>query len=197
MDLAALGMAPRRFMTADRTGRPWYGLVPTFILGGGLAYLNASNSGAEVFGWFSDLTSLFTIFGWGMICLSHIRIRTAWARQGRTAEELPWKSWLCPYGAWYGLILCTVLIVVQFYLAVSPPDASSAAEGFFATYVSVILIIVLGLGARVYYRGNWWVDMNTVDPDNGRRFYKDNDLEKTPTKGFLGKTKKVVGYIFN
>ncbi|RYP48284.1 hypothetical protein DL768_005794 [Monosporascus sp. mg162] len=40
------------------------------------------------------------------------------------------------------------------------------------------------------------VDMNTVDLDNGHRFYRDNDVEKAPAKGFLGKA-KVVGYIFN
>ncbi len=94
MGLAAIGMAPQQFLRADRAGRPWFGLVPTFILGGALAYLNVSNSGAEVFGWFSNLTSLFTLFGWGMICLSNIRMRIAWKRQGRTPEELPWKSWL-------------------------------------------------------------------------------------------------------
>lgn len=27
---------------ADKMGRPWYGLVPTLVIGGGLAYLNVS-----------------------------------------------------------------------------------------------------------------------------------------------------------
>jgi amino acid permease len=27
---------------ADKSGRPWYGLVPTLVIGGGLAYLNVS-----------------------------------------------------------------------------------------------------------------------------------------------------------
>ncbi|RYO81141.1 hypothetical protein DL766_006787 [Monosporascus sp. MC13-8B] len=96
------------------------GLVPTFILGSGLAYLNVSNSGVEVFGWLSNLTSLFTVFDWGMICLSHIRMRTVWARQGRTAEELPWKRWLYPYDACCGLFLCIALSVVQFYSKCRP-----------------------------------------------------------------------------
>lgn len=196
MGLAALGMAPKQFLKADKTGRPWYGLIPTFILGGGLAYLNVSESGSDVFGWFSNLTSLFTLFGWGMICLSHIRMRTAWKRQGRTEEELPWKSWLYPYGAWYGLVLCILLIIVQFYLAVWPMDAEPSAENFFANYVSVILIVILWLGARIFYRGRWYVDLDTVDLDDGRRFYKD-DIEKAPVKGFFGHVKKGVGYVFN
>ncbi|RYP41305.1 hypothetical protein DL767_001159 [Monosporascus sp. MG133] len=173
MGLAAIGMAPRRFLMGDRTGRPWYGLVQTFILGGSLTYLNASNSGVEVFCWFSNLTSLFTLFGWGMICLSHVRMRTAWARQGRTVEELLWKSWLgmqVPIRRLVRPDLCIMLVVVQFYLAVLALDASPSAEGFFANYGFVILTIVLWVGARVYYRGNRWVDANTVDLDNGHRF---------------------------
>jgi amino acid transporter len=78
MGLAYLGMAPKQLKFADKTGRPWFGLVPTLLLGGGLAYINVDKSGKEVFGWFSNLTSLFTLFGWGMICLSHIRFRAAW-----------------------------------------------------------------------------------------------------------------------
>ncbi|KAI1375075.1 amino acid permease/ SLC12A domain-containing protein [Hypoxylon crocopeplum] len=196
MGLAYLNMAPKIFQRADKVGRPWYGLVPTFVLGGGLAYLNVSESGADVFGWFSNLTSLFTLFGWGMICLSHIRMRAVWARQGRTAEELPWKSWIYPWGAWWGLIMCFLLIIVQFYLAVWPLGSPSSAENFFANYVSIILVVVLWLGARIYFRGRWWVDLDTIQLDEGRRFYKD-DVEKPREKGVKGVAKRVAGAIFN
>ncbi|KAJ1325447.1 hypothetical protein MN608_08639 [Microdochium nivale] len=200
MGLAQLGMAPKILTRADKQGRPWFALLPTFIVGGGLAYLNVSKSGAEVFGWFSNLTSLFTLFGWGMICLSHIRFRKTWALRGRTASELPWKSWIYPYGAWYGLTLCIVLIIVQFYLAVWPldsdPSPTGSVEDFFANYVSVVICIVLWLGARAYYRGGWWVKLESIDLDEGRRFYEE-DPEKAPIKGAWGHTKKAAGYVFN
>ncbi|XDG02556.1 hypothetical protein ABKA04_002171 [Annulohypoxylon sp. FPYF3050] len=196
MGLAQLNMAPKQFAFADRMGRPWYGLVPTFILGGGLAYLNVSESGSDVFTWFSNLTSLFTLFGWGMICLSHIRFRATWARQGHTAEELPWKSWIYPYGPWWGLLMCILLIIVQFYLAVWPLDDSPSAKNFFANYVSVIVIVVLWLGARVYFRGRWWVDLDTINLDEGRRFYG-GDVEKVEAKGVMGKAKKAFGAILD
>lgn len=84
--LAFLGMAPKQFKTADKAGRPWCGLVPTLLVGGGLGYLKISNSGLEVFTWFTNSTSLFTLFGWRMIYLAHIGFRWAWAsprpRQG-------------------------------------------------------------------------------------------------------------------
>jgi yeast amino acid transporter len=88
---------------ADSWGRPWWALVPTLVIGGGMAYINVSYTGAQVFTWFSNLTSLLTLFGWGMICLSHIRMRRAWKIQGRSVEDLPWKTWTWPWGAWWGL----------------------------------------------------------------------------------------------
>ncbi|KAK7531685.1 amino acid permease/ SLC12A domain-containing protein [Phyllosticta citribraziliensis] len=172
--LAQLGMAPKIFTKADKTGRPWAGLVSTLLLGGGLAYLNVSENGANVFTWFSNLTSLFTLFGWGSICLSHIRMRRAWALQGRAPDALPWRSWVFPYAAWWGFVWCVILIVVEFYLAVWPLGEKSSVKTFFANYVSIVLVVVLYLGAKIfYYRGPLLVDLKTVNLDEGRRFYVD------------------------
>jgi len=167
--------------------------VPTLLFGGGLAYLNVSYGGAEVFTWFSNLTSLFTLFGWGMICLSNIRMNHAWKLQGRTRDELPWKSWTYPYAAWWGLFWCALLIIEEFYLAVWPLGEPSSADNFFANYISVIVIVIIYFGARIYYRGAWWVDLNTVDLDEGRRFYSEKDEEKQKSNVF----KKIAGGIFS
>ena len=184
---------------ADKTGRPWYGLVPTLLVGGGLAYLNVSYGkllflhqllkdpnrrltslpgGAEVFGWFSNLTSLLTLFGWGMICLSNIRMRHAWKLQGRSADELPWQSWTWPWGAWWGLSWCIILIIAEFYLAVWPLGEKPSVEHFFSVYCSVIAVLVLYIGAKIYYRNGKWVDAATIDLDAGRRFYKDQEVDE-------------------
>jgi amino acid transporter len=184
---------------ADKMGRPWYGLVPTLLVGGGLAYLNVSYGklnfssaldqpkqrlthplpgGAEVFGWFSNLTSLLTLFGWGMICLSNIRMRHAWKIQGRSADELPWKSWTWPWGAYWGLSWCIILIIAEFYLAVWPLGEKPSVEHFFSVYCSVIAVLVLYIGAKIYYRNGKWVEAATIDLDAGRRFYKDQEVEE-------------------
>lgn len=151
----------------------------TILLGGSLAYLNVNHSGAQVFTWLADLTSLYSLFGWGMICLSNLRMRYAWKLQGRSPSELPWRSWAFPYGPLWGLSWSIILIVVEFYLSVWPLDGSPTAENFFANYVSVIAIIVIYLGARIYYRGRWWVDARTLELDEGRRFYADHENEET------------------
>ncbi|KAF2100210.1 hypothetical protein NA57DRAFT_64871 [Rhizodiscina lignyota] len=174
--LSQIGMAPKQMRKADSWGRPWYGLVPTLVIGGGLAYLNVSNTGSTVFGWFSNLTSLCTLFGWGMICLSHIRMRRAWKVQGRSKEDLPWRTWTWPWGAYWGLFWCVLLIIAEFYLSVWPLGEPTTAKNFFANYVSVVAIIVIYIAAKIYYRDRRWVDTATVDLDAGRRFYKAEEV---------------------
>ncbi|KAL1609886.1 hypothetical protein SLS60_001551 [Paraconiothyrium brasiliense] len=197
LGLAHMNMAPKQFRLADNSGRPWPALVLSVILGGGFAYLNVTNSSADVFSWLSNMTSLFTLFGWGMICLAHIRFRHAWHAQGRPDSALPWKSWTYPYGAWWGLVWCMVLIVVEFYLAVWPLGLPPSAKSFFSSYVSVIVILVLYLGAALYYRGPWWIKLTDIDLDANRRFYVDGEVEKEPKQGLRGMADKVLGVVFN
>ena len=191
--LAQIGMAPKQMLKADSWGRPWFALVPTLLIGGGLAYINVSNTGAQVFGWFSNLTSLFTLFGWGMICLSHIRMRHAWKIQGRSVEDLPWKTWTWPWGAYWGLSWCIILIIAEFYLAVWPLGAAPTAKGFFSTYVSVVAIVIIYIGAKFWFRGRRWVDTATIDLDAGRRFYRQHEIEYAEAKNKSWITKAVAG----
>lgn len=158
-----------------------------------------SNSGAEVFTWFSNLTSLLTLFSWGMICLSHLRMRYAWKVQGRSPSELPWKSWTYPVGAIWGLFWCVLLIVVEFYLSVWPLDGKPTAKGFFANYVSVVAIIVIYIGSMIYYKGPLLNDARSIDLDQFRRFYVDPrdeeaKAEKAGVKKYLAKG---IGFVFN
>lgn len=197
LGLAYLNMAPNQFKRADDQGRPWAALTLSIILGGGLAYLNVKNSSADVFSWLSNMTSLFTLFGWGMICLAHIRFRHAWRAQGRSDEEIPWKSWTYPYGAWWGLLWCMVLIIVEFYLAVWPLSMPSSAKNFFSNYVSVLVIVVMYLGARLHYRGPWWIKLTDINLDANRRFYSPAGADKVPRKGIRGKLDKALGMLLN
>ncbi|KAL4878339.1 arginine permease [Aspergillus karnatakaensis] len=196
LGLSEVGMAPRIFRLADTQGRPLYSLLLTLSLGGGLSYLNATASGATVFTWFSHLTSLFTLFGWGCICLSHLRMRKAWKIQGRRESELPWRSWAVPWASWWGVVWCGVLLGAEFWLAVWPLDVDLQGEEgmgrvdrvkhFFANYVSVVVIVLVYGGARWWFGGRWWVDLDKVDLDAKRRFYVAGDEEGgSPRKGFV------------
>jgi amino acid transporter len=159
--------------------------------------LTPTPGGAEVFGWFSNLTSLITLFGWGMICLSNIRMRHAWKVQGRSMDDLPWKSWTWPWGAYWGLSWCIILIIAEFYLAVWPLGEKPSAEHFFSVYCSVIAVLLLYIGAKIYYRNGKWVDVKTIDLDAGRRFYKSQEVEDAEVKGKGGWAKKVAKGVFS
>ena len=56
------------------------------------------------------------------------------------------------------------------------------AIGFFSTYVSVVAIIVIYIGAKIYFRDRRWVDTATIDLDAGRRFYKAQEIEYAEAK---------------
>ncbi|KAL3430497.1 amino acid permease/ SLC12A domain-containing protein [Aspergillus tetrazonus] len=193
MGLSHLGLAPKIFGRADKKGRPVAGLVVTLLLGGGLSYLNVSQSGADVFSWFSNLTSLFTLFGWGSICASHLRMRYAWKKQGRSEADLPWKTWTYPYASWWGLSWCILLIIAEFYLSVWPLHTNPNVTDFFANYVSIIVVLVVYLCARLWYRGPWWVDAASIDLDAPRRFYAPGDAEGKK----VNVLEKSVGWVLN
>lgn len=194
--LSEINMAPKQMRKADKLGRPWFALVPTLVLGGGLAFMNVTESGANVFTWLSNLTSLITLFGWAMICLSHIRMRHAWRAQGRPVDELPWKTWTFPVAAWWGLGWCCLLVVVEFYLSVWPLGEAPSAKNFFANYVSLVAGVVIWLGARVYYyvteRAGWWVSSRTIDLDAGRRFYSEDQIAEVEKSAL---SEKAFGWI--
>ncbi|KAL4750848.1 hypothetical protein BDW72DRAFT_203589 [Aspergillus terricola var. indicus] len=171
--LAEIGMAPSFLQKCDKQGRPYYAVTLTFLVGGGLCYLNVSNSGATVFGWFSSLTSLCTLYLWGMIF-------------GRSVSSLPWKTWTWPWGSIYGLVWCILLVIVEFYLAVWPLGEPGCAETFFASYVSIVAIVVLYIVAKVYYRRPPWIKAKDIDLDTGRRFYVD-DIDALKRRTLMNK----------
>ncbi|CUM67374.1 uncharacterized protein PRCAT00005068001 [Priceomyces carsonii] len=177
LGLVHLKMAPKIFSRVNKRGVPYVGYLFSGMLSGGLAFINLSNSGAVVFGWFLNLSSLVALLLWSVIFIVNIRFRKAWKAQGRKIEDLPWKTNLVPYTAWYGLFWCILIIIIEFYLAVWPWDDQSSAKNFFANYISIVIMIVLYIGAKVYLKGPLLIPLKRIDLDNGRMIYDDNAVE--------------------
>ena len=177
--LATLGYMPKIFARTDRWGRPWGGLIVTAVVGGGLSYLNVSDQASQVFGWFVDLMTLGYNFLWATIFICSIRMRYAWKKQGRNVNDLPWKSWIAAYGSYYGLLLMIIIIVDVFYLAIFPLHDKSSAKNFFANFLSMVLIVVLYVGLKLWYRGPFYVKAEDVKLDDSmRRLYTEDEMEK-------------------
>ncbi|KAI5310286.1 hypothetical protein KEM55_008992 [Ascosphaera atra] len=195
--LSEIGCAPRFLSYCDRTGRPWASILCTFLIGGGLSYLGVNNSGSMVFQWFSNLTTLCILWVWGSIFISHLRFRLAWKLQGRDVKDLAWRTWTYPYGAIWGLTLCVLLAIVQFYLAVWPLGSTGekqGAEQFFANWISGVALIVFYLCARIYFRGRWWRKLDDIDLDKGLKIYPREDEESSSSNyGDEGSKRRTFG----
>jgi len=146
MSLAETGYAPSIFSYVDKSGRPLWALV-FVLLFGPLAYINLTADGALVFNWLLALSGLSTLFTWGTICLCHIRFRKAWRVQGHSLEELPFRAMFGAWGSWMGLILVILVLIAQFYVAISPisgmsSNPSEVATTFFQTYLALPVVVV-------------------------------------------------------
>jgi yeast amino acid transporter len=108
--LAQQGYAPRLFTYVDRSGRPLPSVI-LLILCGFIAYVSLDNNGPVVFDWLLSLSGLAALFTWGSICLAHIRFRKAWAHQGHTLDEIPFRAIGGIWGSYLGLVLCFLVLV--------------------------------------------------------------------------------------
>jgi amino acid transporter len=166
--LAEQGYAPKIFGYIDRSGRPLVATI-TIIAFSGLAYINLSASGVEIFDWLLALSGLAALFTWGSICLAHIRFRRAWAYQGRSLEEIPFKAIFGVYGSYFGLGLIVLVLIAQFYTAVSPIGANvGTAEGFFKSYLALPVVLFFWAIGFLWKREGW-LKTSQIDVDTGRR----------------------------
>ncbi|OQV00605.1 hypothetical protein CLAIMM_06082 [Cladophialophora immunda] len=175
--LAQLGMAPKIFLKTDSQGRPWPCIILTFLVGGGISYLNASEGAYQVFAWLAHLISLITLFNWTMLFTNHIRFRRAWKAQGYAKSELPWTSWASPWSTIIGVTLCVLVLINEVYLGIWPLGEPPSAKAFFSRCASLPVILALYLGAKVYFRGPPYTKSTSIDLISDRRVYQPEDLE--------------------
>lgn len=110
--LAEQGYAPRIFAYVDRAGRPLFSTI-AIIAFGPIAYVSLASSGAEVFAWLQALSGLAALFTWGSICVAHIRFRAAWAYNGRSTDDIPFKAIFGVTGSWIGVFLVVIVLAAQ------------------------------------------------------------------------------------
>ncbi|KAK4179487.1 putative amino-acid permease [Triangularia setosa] len=166
--LAQQGYAPKIFAYIDRSGRPLLSVL--FVCAfGPLAYVNLTASGVVVFDWLLALSGLAALFTWGSICLAHIRFRKAWALQGHTLDEIPFRAAGGVYGSYLGLILIVLVLIAQLFVAICPVSGGfNDVEGFFKSYLALPVVIVFWIGGFIWKRTGW-LRTDQIDVDSGRR----------------------------
>ncbi|KAF7544481.1 hypothetical protein G7046_g9778 [Stylonectria norvegica] len=168
--LAQQGYAPKIFSYVDRSGRPLFS-VAIIIAFGFLGFVNLNADGPVVFDWLLALSGLATLFTWGSICLAHIRFRSAWAYHGHSLDEIPFKAVGGVYGSWLGLILNILVLIAQFYTAITAPPGKSGmgtVEGFFKQYLALPVVLFFWAIGYIWKRTGW-LTLAKIDVDTGRR----------------------------
>ena len=121
--LAEQGQAPRLLAYCDRKGRPLVAIGVSSLIGLiSYLYISPTLSG-PAFTWLLALSGLSSIFTWCSICFAHIQFRKAWIDQGNQLSDLIYQSPIGVSGSWIGLVALILILVAQFWVAISPVRA--------------------------------------------------------------------------
>ncbi|PGH14658.1 hypothetical protein AJ80_05839 [Polytolypa hystricis UAMH7299] len=160
--LAQDGSAPAIFKRTSKQGVPYVSVFFTAAIGL-LGFLNLSTSGAVVFDWLMNISSIAGFISWACINVCHLRFMKALEARNVSRDSLPYKAPIQPYLAWYGLFFNCLIIITQGFTAFLPWSTS----GFFISYVSLMLFVVLYAGHKLFYRTKF-VNPADADLDTGR-----------------------------
>ncbi|KAL4875736.1 amino acid permease/ SLC12A domain-containing protein [Aspergillus karnatakaensis] len=156
--LSDLGIIHRFFGRKDKAGRPWVSIAICLALGGGLCYLNVDGTGTVVYGWFSSLVAIATLFQWASIYIAHLRFRIGLRSQGKDLRSLPFRGLLTPYAQYFSLVIVLFIFGCEFYLACFPFGEKGSAKSFFSTYLAAPLFFF------DYFVYKWWFKTKIVKP---------------------------------
>lgn len=170
--LAEQKQAPKMFAYIDKRGRPLVAILFASAFGL-LAFLAASPAQDTAFTWMLALSGLSTIFTWGSICLAHIRFRQAWKLQGRTLDELAFRSQPGVFGSYLGFVFNVLVLAAQFWTGFAPvgyrentPLENTA--NFFQAYLAAPIVLAFYIPYKLYFRTPF-MKLQDMDLQTGMR----------------------------
>ncbi|KAI7293907.1 AAT family amino acid transporter [Hortaea werneckii] len=167
--LAANGMAPKILAYVDRKGRPT-AVIILQLLFGLLAYINLADNGGTIFDWLLALSGITILFVFASIAIAHIRFRMAWAHNGHSLDELPFRAVFGVWGSWICLLINVIALMASFYTALYPLGGDYlSAENWFMSYLAGPLLIFLYCCWKVY---SWF-----VHPEHRPLYVKIKDID--------------------
>ncbi|PWY96170.1 AAT family amino acid transporter [Aspergillus sclerotioniger CBS 115572] len=157
--LSSMGMVWPIFGRIDTRGRPYISLLVTGICSTLFTYINCSGTGAQIFTWFSSISSTVFFLAWLTISITNIQMRRAVRAQGDTVfeERFAWRLRGWPVHAICLLGLCGACLGMMAYVSVRPIGKETSAEGFFEVFLGVPVFVVLGVGYKLWKGTGWWM----------------------------------------
>lgn len=161
--MAQDGKAPKQLGWTDKRGVPIPAIIFTNLFGA-LSMMNVSTGAGAAYNYIVNLSGVSTFLVWGSISFIHIRFRQAWKYQGRSVDELPFKSFAYPWNAYFGLAANIFLALVQGWTTLSPFDAGN----FVDAYILLPLFPIIYVVYKFWNKTRFW-RLGEIDLDNGRR----------------------------
>ncbi|RMZ04987.1 hypothetical protein D0860_06140 [Hortaea werneckii] len=138
--------APKFFSSTSKKGVPWAAVMATWLFGC-LGFLNVSNSGAQVFNWFSNISTISGYIAWIVVMITYLRFRKAMSFNGMM-NVLPFRTPLQPYATQFTLFLITVLTLTNGFQIFFPDNWS--VSDFLAAYITIPIFFGLYLGHKIW-----------------------------------------------
>jgi amino acid transporter len=161
--LALSGNAPSFFKACSKKGVP-YRAVAASSLFCGLAYLNVASNAAVVFNWFVNITNTSAYISWIACGVIYLRFRKARIRQGVT--DIPYTSWLQPWGSYCAIVGFIFLLLINGFDVFWSENWS--IESFLTAYVGIFAFLVIFIGHKIYARNDpWFHHPDDVDLQTG------------------------------
>ncbi|KAI2606771.1 proline-specific permease [Hypoxylon sp. NC1633] len=177
--MALNGQAPRWLGLTTRRGVPWVAVLATLAVGC-LAFLNVSNSGAVVFQWFTNISTISGFLAWIVIMVTYLRFRKATAHTG-VLDGLPFRAALQPYSTYAALFVIILLTLTNGFQVFFPSQWS--ASSFLAAYITIPIFLALYLVHKLLYRTPFAIKTEDVDVLTGKKEMDDMsaaDVEPVP-----------------
>ncbi|ORX59810.1 hypothetical protein DM01DRAFT_1381319 [Hesseltinella vesiculosa] len=175
MAMANEGKAPRIFGRVNRNGIPIYSVLLTTLIAA-LCFLGTIWGNGVVFSWLVALPAISAILTWLSISVIHLRFRAAFKAQGRSLDDLPYRSFLFPY-----LPILSILLALLVFASYCYTINYSSASAIVNSYISVVVFFGLLFGYKLFRRTHI-VPLTEIDLDTGRSDYRPGQLDPTPAK---------------
>jgi amino acid permease len=146
--MAHSGKAPKAFGIVNHRGVPVAALLATGLIST-LAFFSTFVGEHKIYQLFYNASSLSGFIIWLGIAVCHLRFRRAWTAQGRTPDELKFRSKFYPYGPWLAILL---FLVVLFGANISVFQAPVFSWFDFITgYLMIPVVVCLYLGHKYWH----------------------------------------------
>lgn len=159
------GGAPKIFGHTNRWGVPYVAVLFTwaFTL---LAFLNVSNSGATVFNWFVNISTISGFIAWIIILITYLRFRKA-IIFNNLLGELPYRTPFQPYTTWFALVVISLLTITNGFQIFITKNWN--VNDFIAAYITLPIVLVLYLGHKIWSRTPFYIKTSEIDVITGKK----------------------------